>query len=260
MKTKLIYLSLISVFALSACAPKRADHFAGRGEGVINGEPVGEADPSGNSVVALVANMDEGQALCTGSLVAEDTVLTAAHCVDQNPQNLVIVFSRQVKAAGRENMRAAESYVQNPLWNKGAPQGRGDLALIHFSGGLPEGYQPVTLARAGYSPAKGEATIMMGYGVSDAENKTGEGQLREMQTSILGALSGTEFESDGRDSSVCFGDSGGPAFASQGGDVFQWGVASSVSSEACDTSSIHTDVAQYLPWIKNMSASLRKSR
>jgi secreted trypsin-like serine protease len=80
--------------------------------------------------------------------------------------------------------------------------------------------------------------------------------LRETETTIVDQVSPTEIATDGRKSSVCFGDSGGPAFITEGRRLVQWGVASSVTNESCNEASIHTSVMTYLRWIKTTANRL----
>jgi hypothetical protein len=227
--------------------------------GITHGTVVQGSDELARSVVALVANADQGQALCTGTLITEDSVLTAAHCVDENPSALMIVFSLRVQGADPSAVREVTSFVQNPLWGQNSPQGRGDLAVLHFEGGLPIGYQPVTLATADLEITAGLDVMMLGYGVTDGVAQTGAGVLRETETSVIDIASATEAVTDGQKTSVCFGDSGGPAFSQEGGQWVQWGVASSVLDQACSQASIHTEVASYLSWIQAAASKLRRS-
>ena len=278
--------------------------------GIVHGRSVGGRGKIGKSIVALVAQTQAGQALCTGSIVSEDTILTAAHCVDHDPRELAIVFGSRIRGVKSENLRKAVSFVQNPRWkrsdeasasfemgsdetdfndelaiarsrsnlragtksdesgddlggstgtSRGAKnKGRGDLALIHFEGGLPAGYQPVELAVRGQELGENMSVIMVGYGVSDGVASTGSGVLRETKTTLIGKRSSSEFVTDGKQSSVCFGDSGGPAFIEDGGRFLQIGVASSVMNQACNEASVHTSVIGYGSWIKSASARLRK--
>jgi V8-like Glu-specific endopeptidase len=226
--------------------------------GIVSGHRVSRQDELSHSVVALVSESSRGQALCSGTLLANDLVLTAAHCVEDNPDRLVVVFGSQVKAAKQENMREVDGYEQNPRWHQPTADGRGDLAIVHFQGDLPAGFKPVRLATKESVLEAGAVVRMLGYGVTNGSTHAGAGVLRETETTILKMHSPTEVVVDGTKTSVCFGDSGGPAFVKQGSNYVQWGVASSVTSSDCNEAAIHTSVISYRKWIKAAGTELRK--
>ena len=253
--------SLILALSLTTACANHAQgplENASSTENIVHGKNVKTAEGVAQSIVALVSQMEKGQALCTGTILANDIILTAAHCVDENPDRLVIVFKSQVKAATAADVRNADAYTQNPRWNHATAEGQGDLALIHFQGGLPAGYAPVKLANKNLSLAQGTQILMAGYGVTNGLSSAGAGTLRQTQSSIIGKHSVTEMITDGHKSSVCFGDSGGPAFVLQGDQYVQWGVANSVMNQACNEASIHTSVMSYETWIRQTAANLRK--
>lgn len=235
-------------------------------EGIVHGRVVKAKDEQiSRSVVALVANREEGQGLCTGTLIADDTVLTAAHCVEGDSERITIIFGLRVKGVTPDHMREADAYVRHSRWTKASSSGasdtgRGDLAVVHFAGGVPPGYQAVDLVEKSFVPQMNSAVVLAGYGVTNGERGSGAGVLRQTKTIVVGDLSPTETITDGRKSSVCFGDSGGPAFVVNGTRLVQWGIASSVTNHACNEASIHTNVMPYRAWIRSASAKLRTNR
>lgn len=224
---------------------------------IVNGKSVTQKNENSHSIVAIVAERNEGQALCTGTIVSPDVILTAAHCVDGSPQRLHIVFNVTVSKTNAKNIRDADKVMQHPNWNHHMPSGEGDLALIHFKGDLPEGYKPVKLADENLKLKMGEKVLMIGYGVTNGDSETGSGKLRQTTSEIIERHSPTEIITDGQKSSVCFGDSGGPAFIKSGKEYVQWGVASSVTNKSCDEASIHTEVMKYEQWIHSSITKLK---
>jgi secreted trypsin-like serine protease len=147
MKSKIVFTLVLligialSAFFMTGCTAE-SDPPGETDSGIVNGRAAGSRDQVAKSVVALVAEMSEGQALCTGSLIDASTVLTAAHCVDHSPERLVVVFGSNVKGAAQNRVREATGFSQNSRWKNPTSRGRGDLALVHFEGGLPSGYSP----------------------------------------------------------------------------------------------------------------------
>lgn len=92
--------------------------------------------------------------------------------------------------------------------------------------------------------------LFAGYGVTNGTKDIGAGLLRMTKTKVIGQQSKTEVITNGRETSVCFGDSGGPGFVFTNNEFIQWGVASSVLNRACNKASIHTFIMDYKSWIQ----------
>lgn len=124
--------------------------------------------------------------MCTGVLVSDSEVMTAAHCVHGDMQ--VEIGDVHYLAAKR--------------WAWGA---RGeDVAMLALSAPLPDA-QPASVAAV--APRPGDALTLIGYGC------TGK-QLSRSVTRRWGAYAeDTEYDADG---CTCPGDSGGPVFNADG--------------------------------------------
>ncbi|MDD4975017.1 MAG: trypsin-like serine protease [Bacteriovorax sp.] len=251
---------IFSTLSLVACGankdiPKTAELEV---SDIVNGKTVTKKNENAHSLVALVAEKNSGQSLCTGTIIAPGVVLTAAHCVDEAPQKLHIVFGLNIqKKTNKKDIREADKFVIHPNWGRHLPSGESDLALIHFKGALPEGYSPVKLANDNLKLKIGQKVLMLGYGVTDGQSESGSGKLRQTNSFVLEEHSPTEIMTDGQKSSVCFGDSGGPAFVKVLKEYVQWGVASSVTNKSCNEASIHTEVMKYETWIKSSVSKMQ---
>jgi secreted trypsin-like serine protease len=259
MKNLLALFLPVSLVFLAACSsPSDESTSTAPQESIVHAKKIRNARELAKSVVAVVADREEGQALCTGSILSENIVLTAAHCVEGNPQQMSLIFANNIKKANSSQVRSVDTFEQNPYWQNPSASKKGDLALLHFTGGLPRGYQPVQLVDRATSLQEGDSVYFLGYGVTNGNTHAGSGVLRTTETTVLGEQSPTQIVTDGTKTSVCFGDSGGPAFIEQDGQWLQWGVASSVSSQSCNEVSIHTSVMSYESWIRTTSAKLSR--
>jgi secreted trypsin-like serine protease len=151
-----------------------------------------------------------------------------------------------------------------------------DVAMVHFKGGLPAGYSAVKLATSAAVVQPGAELHMIGYGLSKVDPTTKDspdgpvvvpmpdtttvGHLRETQVPIAQYNTNAGvILTDGKDTSVCNGDSGGPAFVNDSsGQVLQVGIAEAVTSPYCNSASIHTAIFPYLGWIQQTAASMAK--
>lgn len=149
-----------------------------------------------------------------------------------------------------------------------------DIGLLHFSGGLPPGYSPVQLATSADVLTPGISMHFIGFGISrvnavqtqagkeisvvPAPDHTTVGTLRETDVPMSDYdIALRMLFSSGTKSSVCSGDSGGPAFVKDStGAIVQVGIAEAVASAYCNSVSTHTAIFPYLDWIKQTSEKM----
>ena len=250
-----IALGTICLAAMIACAPKHPITESSPSASMVNGTVVHRPSDISRSVVALVMAGQKGQSLCSGTILDERTILTAAHCVDHSPRELIVVFGPVVQTSKPEMRRQAIAAVQHPQWKYG--QRMGDIALVSFRGGLPEGFTPVTLAGPSFPLSFRRDLFMIGYGISNPARQGGGGILRQTHSAVVGLERPDQIVVDERLSGACFGDSGGPAFARLDDQVVQVGLAHSVMNQSCDMASFYTGVMLYSDWIVAAARSLR---
>lgn len=214
----------------TADAPTAMQRVSSRG-GIQGGAPTGSA--YGNVGALLFDYRQNGltgdDQWCTGSLVAPDVFLTAAHCVitPYTPpgSQFYVSFSSDLYARNAKFIAAA-SYVADPAYGHDQANLH-DLALMFLPAGSTKGITPVKLPRAGAldeMAAKGQLASTMfvnvGYGVS--ANRTGVpafdydglrnkslSEFMGLQPTWLGLLMNASATGEGGD---CYGDSGGPKF------------------------------------------------
>lgn len=250
-------LSVLSL--LTACGSQKgnlASSVDDGGAGIVGGQLVSAGSRVSRSVVALYG---AHFGLCSGTIISNNAILTAAHCVPKDPAiRMMVVFSTTVKNAPPANVRPVSRMYVNPKWGTSTNgKNTGDLAVMKFSGGLPSGYMPVGFLPVPSLVDNGSMILLSGFGVSDGVAQSGSGVLRDTASVITNVhFSQTEVQvnqTGGRGS--CEGDSGGPAFITYQNAYYLWGVVSRGDRD-CSKTGIYTNALVYMNWIQNALQSL----
>ena len=187
----------------------------------ING---GESCDGGVPSVAYLEMVNGANvSTCTGTLISQTAVLTAAHCVAGRPEQIGIAVPGYV--------RAITQYFIHPSYR--GDKGGLDLAILKFADPIPVGPTPLLVSSG--SPNPGDELVAYGYG-RDQEGQgagervsAGEAPLKATYLSFYGASNGDFYETISTGSgNLCKGDSGGPILAkNQNGE---WGIIAVTSN------------------------------
>lgn len=206
----------------------------------------GEGHPMARSSV-MVLNSRGG--VCSAVVVAQDAVLTAAHCVSGGGEHRV-----HWKAGGAPVLVVPAEVKRHPGFSAGAEKTRQrsvDLALVRLPSGLPASFGPAALS-TGTAP-KGTGVTVAGYGVAR------EGDGRSSGTFRAAALTVVEPYGPGRillwaspasgEAGACQGDSGGPLLDQRGRVVAITSWARGRAGKACGELTQGILVAPQRAWI-----------
>lgn len=254
------------------------------GPGVIGGKLLKPEGRIAQSVVALLSGNDQEElSLCTGTLIAPNVVLTAAHCVMNKENRMltdgVVLFTNDfmcdvIQKKDKSRARRFEEVIVHPDYDNNHPALGNDLAMIRFEQSAPQGFVIMPLAEKYVELTKDRPVYLAGYGKTteyeiDDESKpmlrlaNVRPSARIERFGIENSKTSSQLAFDqSQGESVCAGDSGGPALVMEGGGLQVIGVASIVYNQkedrtrACQDIVIHTSISYYQPWIKKTLKSL----
>lgn len=255
-------LILLSFFAV-ACAPKTSQNtFQPQNLTGVYGGQKAAIETFAKSVVAII-DTDRG-GMCTGTLIAPDLVLTAAHCIHGDGTSSEIYFETMIEPYGSQTTRVLKA-VRHEKFHRSHVMGNwNDIALILIDPkDVPADYKPMRVMTNPQVLTDESKVIGTGYGVKNPENESGSGVLRWVLLNVLDAsYTGTEISIDQSfEKGVCFGDSGGPVIVrNKHGENLLVGVISRVLGfefHKCAVHSVITRVDVHLPWIRKQAQRLR---
>lgn len=237
---------------------------------IIGGQEVFPGDPLLSSAVGVI-DLEKGHLICTGTLVAPNVVLTAAHCTKRDPRDLGIIFSRRsplnLLDAFSMNLQPVVSGRVPDAWKNLKPinpKNWGDIALLKFQGKAPKGYVPASLLAAQKVLYKNMQVTVIGFGVTDGRIGKPASTLRKVRSQIYQArFSETEIALNQNSKiGVCRGDSGGPLVIVWKGQQWIAGVTSrglGGPRGACEGLSLFTSTAAHMDFLQKTLKEFRET-
>lgn len=194
---------------------------------------------------------------CSGTLVAPNVVVTAAHCVAGGCSRRVFT-GEDVAFPGDGQVIAVRDAVAHPGYRPPSPVN--DIAVLI----LAEAADVAPRGIAGADAVRAAATVRLaGYGNTDPLSSGGYGRRRMVDVPIAstdpryGADAATEFVAGAPflDRDSCNGDSGGPAYVHAGDDWYLAGATSRATASSrrpCGDGGVYTTVSAHLDWVRSV--------
>jgi secreted trypsin-like serine protease len=218
------------------------------------------AEAIGRSVVTIVGSRGT---FCTGSLVASDLVLTAAHCVLPGAEYKIVIPGESPPRL--QDVRRVVSHPQFNVEAILAHRASADVALLQLAVPVPASKAPLALGAPTIPITAGTRFTVAGVGVARrGEGKSG-GTIRAADLAVTGKPGTLQIRlvdpltSNTREGlGACTGDSGAPTFEEQGGQAVIVGVVSwstgANNSDGCGGFTGVTPLTLYRDWIVEMAA------
>lgn len=237
---------------------------------IVGGDDVTTA-PSWMAALQYRVSNGSYSPFCGATLIDDDWVLTAAHCVDWVELDRLDLLLGQARLSGSAGGIQVDQLILYPEWipsweltssdgSRAISQFVGDLALLHIK--QAQSATEITLATPSQLSLlnRNQDISAIGWGATDRNGTVYPDQLQGIALPYQGkdAISGlaNHIFAGGEDGeNICFGDSGGPLYLTGTPDV-QYGIDSFITSfgsaVTCGDStgvSGFTSVADYRDWI-----------
>jgi len=239
-------IALILVLALTVTATPASAIVGGGGA---------PAEPIARAIVTIIGSRGT---FCSGTAIAQDIVLTAAHCVMPGADYKVILPGETPP-----RLLDVRRVAQHPQFNVQAilaHRASADVALLQLAALLPASKAPAPLGAPALPIVVGARLTVAGVGVTRRGDGKSGGTIRAADLSVTGKPGTLQIRladpltNNSREGlGACTGDSGAPAFEMQGGRAVIAGVVSwstgPNNSDGCGGLTGVTPLTLYRDWI-----------
>jgi secreted trypsin-like serine protease len=247
------FLAIVTLAAATSCGT--ADDPSIVTASLATDAPVvhGTVTASWPGIGALVANFGYGwDAFCTGTLISDRWVMSAAHCADSAETGIPatsMAFFIGPDVAGAGNRYAVDRATIHPQWD--SQNIENDISLLHLAVAVPASVA-TPIAINSVAVTNGTGIKFVGYGVSSADGQGGGGGsgTKRYGVSTIDHVYATSYHySPGTSSAMsCNGDSGGPDLVGASGQEKVAGITS-YGDAYCSSDAVSTRVDAFKTWI-----------
>ncbi len=247
--------------------------------GIVGGEKLSKENPRAQHVVLLIMQSEKGTSTCTGSLISQRTILTAAHCIQDKTQKVEVVFHHSMRCSDGMNSKLIynvelKNMKIHPQWNDNVHVRTGpakdtannDVALLKLTADAPREYKPLQIATADDFAIAAEF-FQIGYGRINTRTI----RVPELRETVADKFNVSYLESSKyllvtqrNNKGGCMGDSGGPLMIKTSKGYKIAGIASFLTSyysekKICESAEmIYDNAYDYTDWITKTKNELEQ--
>lgn len=236
---------------------------------MVGGAEPPPSHPASTTAVALVNKMTK-QAFCSGTIVHEELIVTAAHCIfRRRPEDMQVMFGRSNQDP---NVRFVDVVAKDTFKKNQKYESNFDVGWLRLKEPIEQPYRPIEIWHDGGILRPGTPLTIAGFGrtasnCSFSDPSCQGGRLLAVDTQV------DRYVDEGRLYSLiaiaseslagpCFGDSGGPAYINYNGkwylagDFMGWDkiLVHEDLDTICDRGEgIYNFVGDFVEWIENSS-------
>ncbi|OUR98457.1 hypothetical protein A9Q84_03335 [Halobacteriovorax marinus] len=205
------------------------------------------------SVVAIAKlNSDGGlrESFCTGTLIDQSTVLTAAHCFSRN-----LSYYKRKAVITRDNVDAKDPRISKIKAIILHPKYQGkdssyDFALVKVESAFEISAEKIIAPSKKKTFEARDVVRIVGFG----KRENGESGIKFEAGTVIREDQHVEFTAGGKGKDTCSGDSGGPVFQKNQKDIYEFvGVTSRTPDDAsvfCGDKTIYGKVSVAMKWVE----------
>ena len=255
------------IIAISACqnSPSSSDEKIVGGSGNIPAN-----HPGSTSTVALVyedAPTEDLRAACTGTVIAKDLILTAAHCVDSVRKGVLTVYFTKNSESRVGSVLKKIKVADFRMFPKFFEQYEisFDVAWLRLAEPIPDFASPVPIVVDERLLVSGTPVDLAGYGNIAMSFSAGQFEKRFVSVHIEKFINRTPFHAllffREPEKGMCYGDSGGPLFMKVNGSWAVAGVTKGLVASQfggnfnCKDTGIYTFPGMYIDWLERTSGT-----
>jgi secreted trypsin-like serine protease len=229
---------LVASFALPCAACGDREPASATQRRIVNGQPTTTHPSVGMLKIG-------GDGYCTATLVGERTLVSAGHCVVEQPKDSFDIV-RYTFEMDRISVPVVKAKA-HPDYDPGAELNASDIGIMRLAYAPPGERSAVSVV----APEVGQEVTLVGFGVT-AETAEDE-PLKRIGTNLIQWVKSQEIGwKTGKGSGSCYGDSGGPVFAVSNDQEVVVAVVSR-GTGPCGYDDVDTRVDTFIDWLRTES-------
>lgn len=193
-----------------------------------------------NSSVLIEITRTTGIFTCSGVAINSNTVLTAAHCLEGN-DIIQVKITNQMSYDKNGQFFEIISYEIHPDYNRSDSNYKFDIAKIKLKENLPQNIRYFPIIKRDIN--LNGRILRLGYGVRNAQN------IRTLVSPEMRQIRAIEKVIELNDIYSFSGDSGGPVFVQQNGQMYLIAIHSTLSFGPDGKYSFNPLLSSHREWI-----------